>query len=35
MWQRTLKRRIDEFDRAAVDHALEPIAVTVPHHLVV
>jgi hypothetical protein len=33
MWQSTLKRRIDKFNRAAVNHALKPIGVTVPRNM--
>jgi len=33
MWLSTLKSRIDKFNRAAVNHALEPIGVTVPRNI--
>ena len=35
MWLRTLKGRIDKFNRANVNHALEPISVSVPRNMVV
>ena len=33
MWQITLKGRIDNFNRAAVNHALKPIGVAVPRNI--
>jgi len=33
MWQITLKGRIDNFNRAAVNHALKPIGAAVPRNI--